>query len=78
METKNEYAIFCENVRRLRKKHKLSKREMAGRLHIGVKMLTMIENGVLSPRLRADVMIDIYLNFGMSLDDQLTRLMPME
>lgn len=48
----NDYIkIFCDNVKELRKANRLSKREMADKLHIGLKTLDNIEKGILPNRL---------------------------
>ncbi len=46
-----ETLIFCQNIKKLREREKLSKKEMAKRLEIGVKSLTMLENGTIPKRL---------------------------
>ncbi len=46
-----ETLIFCQNIKKIREKEKLSKKEMAKRLEIGVKSLTMLENGIIPKRL---------------------------
>jgi transcriptional regulator with XRE-family HTH domain len=47
MGSEKEIMAFCENVRYLRKKNGLSKKEMAKKLGIGVKSLELIETGSL-------------------------------
>ena len=61
---KNEIRVFCENVKALRQREKLSKKEMAKRLGIGVGSLTRIENGMIPPRLRCNVLVKIHICFG--------------
>ena len=53
-------AVFCQNIKRLREKNRLSKRQMARILHIGTKSLTMLENGIIPPRM--DVAVLIYIS----------------
>lgn len=63
MNDKTELLIFCENVKRLRKIHKLSKKEMAKKLGIEVKSLSLIESGTLPPRLSCKVLFRICYYF---------------
>ena len=51
--------IFCKNVKYLRKKHGLSKAEMARRLNIGVGSITLLEKGILPDRLISAVLLKI-------------------
>ena len=60
----NEIFIFCENIKRLRLGHKLSKKEMAKKLGIDIESLTMIENGILPQELDCEVLFQIHRNFG--------------
>lgn len=55
---------FCSNVRLLREREGLSKRKMAKLLGVGVKTLTMIENGTFPPRLDCRVLFRIHRQFG--------------
>ncbi len=57
---------FCNNVKRLRKQSGLSRKEMAKKLGIGIKSLSMIEGGVLPKRLGAEIIFEIYNNFGIN------------
>lgn len=66
MNNTEEVAIFCENIRRLRAQHRLSKKEMAKRLEIGVHSLSLLESGVLPTRLRCDIIYAIYTQFGIT------------
>ena len=61
---KREAHLFCKNVKALRQREKLSKKEMAKRLGIGVGSLTRIENGTIPPRLRCNVLVKIHICFG--------------
>ena len=65
---KREVHLFCENVKALRQRENLSKKEMAKRLGIGVGSLTQLERGTLPPRLRCNVLLKIYNCFGVSPD----------
>lgn len=74
--TENDEQIknFCANVKNLRKKYGLSKKEMAKILHIGVKSLTVIESGTLPVRLSANIVIQIYRSFGILPSDVMAHL----
>lgn len=61
---------FLYNIKWLRKNKNLSKRSMAKILKISAETLNRIENGELPPKLSADVIWRIYLNFGISPDMQ--------
>lgn len=58
--------IFCQNIRRLREKHRLSKTAMARKLNIGIKSLNALESGIIPPRLGSNIILDIYENFGIT------------
>ena len=66
MKHTEELANFCENVKKLRKKYQLTKKQMANILHIGIKSLSAIEKGIIPRRLRVDVLIYIHDYFGIS------------
>ena len=65
----NELSVFCENIKTLRKREGLSKKEMAKKLGIGVKNLTLLESGVVSKRLGAHILINIRKFFHISPHD---------
>ena len=64
-----ERKVFCNNVKKLREINKLSKKEMAKRLHISVRSLSMLEQGIIPPRMSLQVAIEISKEFGMLLGD---------
>ena len=64
METNEMLCFFCKNVKKIRKKNKLTQKEMAKILGIGIVSLSAIERGRIPPRLKADIVIKIYRNFG--------------
>ena len=66
MKSKYYINLFCENIKYLRKKHNLSKAEMAKRLNVGIGSITSIENGILPPRLSTRVLITIEESFNVS------------
>ena len=52
----NQYIIaFCNNVKRIRLERGLSKKEMAEKLNISVKSLSIIEGGSIPKRLSVQV-----------------------
>lgn len=58
--------IFLYNIVWLRKHYRLSKKEMARRLGIGLWSLNIIEKGKLPPHLHCDVLFAAHKNFGIS------------
>lgn len=75
--------MVCRNIRNLRKYYRLSRKEMAKRLHIGVETLRKIECGKIPPRMPLTVLIEIYRCFGFTPSQiitsdvlQLQRLLP--
>lgn len=58
--------IFSENIKTIRKDNNLSKVKMSEILGISTRTLTLIENGILPPKLSCDVLFRIYKNFGIS------------
>ena len=63
---KKEMENFCNNIKKLRAKHKLTKKGMAKILHIGVGSLTKIENGTMPKLLRADIFFYIHEKFNIT------------
>lgn len=61
----DEVKVFCDNIRLLRKNQKLSQKEMAKKLRIGVYSLRKIERGELPPRLDSKVVWYIYKEFSL-------------
>ncbi len=74
MNTKDELKNLCDNVVFLRQKNKLSKRFMAQKLHISIKTLTHIENGVIPKRLSVEFLFRIYDEFHISPKDMVSTL----
>lgn len=64
MKNEVEIAIFCKNIKALRLEKKLSKRKMAQMLKISTKTLVSLENGIMPPRLKTNVIILINKEFG--------------
>lgn len=65
-EIKKEMKNFCNNVKKLRAKHKLTKKEMAKILHIGVGSLSKIESGIIPKLLGADIFFYIHEKFNIT------------
>lgn len=71
----NDAAIYylSYNVAYLRKKQKFSKEKMAKILGIGIQTLTKIEQGVLPPRLRVEVLFRMQHYFGIHVSELVGR-----
>lgn len=78
-------AIFCENVRWLRKFHGFSKTEMAEKMEITVGELESVEAGGVIPEnvnlktlwnMQCAFKIEIYILFGYSLEKLYNKLTP--
>ncbi len=69
MSHKNHEKIFCENVKKLRKRHYHSIKTMAEKLGISAYALTQIENEKIPKRLTIDVLFTIENCFGISCAD---------
>ena len=63
--------VFCENVRLLRKREGLTQKEMAERLKVSVRSISMIENGIVPKRLSCDILFKIHFEFGIDPTDLL-------
>ena len=68
-----ESQIFCRNIAWLRKKHGLSKKEMAKILGIGLHSLNNIEMGEMPPRLGYSILLTVYQQFGILPSAQITQ-----
>ncbi len=64
MQNKNEFLIFCKNIRLLREKYNFSKKEMAKILGISEKTLSLIENDIVIERLSSKVIFRTARYFG--------------
>ena len=69
MPIKDELDIFCQNIKILRAKNNLSKREMAKIMGIGTVSLTKIETGVLPSKTKSVVIFRLYKRFNLKADD---------
>lgn len=73
MNNEKEVEFFCKNLQNLRRKHNLSKKEMAKILDISIYSLTQLEKNILPPRLICSIFFKIQKNFGISPSNMLTR-----
>ena len=73
MNHEHEFKILCENVKKLRMKERLSQKEMASLLGIGIYSLKKLENGILPPRLTWRFLLSIHENFGIFPSDMMTE-----
>ena len=64
--TQKEIYVLTQNIRILRKKHSLTKQEMARILKIGTGSLRKLENGELPQKLSVEVLFEIQRYFGIS------------
>ena len=56
--------VFCQNVKILRERNNLSKKEMAEILEIGIASLTKIEQGVIPPRATTNIIFNLSNSFN--------------
>ena len=75
MENLSDIQILCQNIKSLRQKHNLSKKEMSKILGIGMKTLNQIENGILPPRMSCEPLFRIQSHFGIR-PQQLFSILP--
>ena len=74
MSNQDEILVFGENVKKLRKKENLSKKEMADIMGVGVRSVTMLENGVLPLRLDVKALQRLSLRFGIKIEDLFSEI----
>ncbi len=63
MTTDQALLTFCANIRYLRDKHGLSKRDMADILGVGVKTITALEHNTVPKRLGSSVLLRMSRHF---------------
>ena len=63
-ENDTEFVIFQNNIKFLRKKENLSKKDMAKLLQISVNSLNKIESGIMPERFRIGIVFRIQQVFG--------------
>ena len=68
-----EITTFCKNIKFLRERNQISKKMMCKILKIGAKSLNKIENGILPPRTRCDVLIRACCFFNLTPQDLLSK-----
>ena len=78
MTNKEELQIFCKNLKYLRKKYKLSQKEMAKICGVGVLSIRKLENGIIPKHLGAGIFINISKVLRMSPSVLLTYLIECE
>ena len=72
---KNNILILCENIKFLRLKNNLTKKEMAQKLGIGVQSITKIESGTTPRSVNAITLYIIHKTFDIPIETLLeTRL----
>ena len=59
-------AVFCANIRYLRKSRGLTQQQMAQLLHISVGYVRRLERGEVPPRLTVEILQYVYISFGIS------------
>lgn len=64
MRNQEELSNICANIRYLRKKNNLSQKTMAALLHIGVKSLRNMEQGIFPERLGVSFVMYVHRVFG--------------
>ena len=74
MSNQDEILVFGENVKKLRKKENLSKKEMAEIMGVGVRSVTMLENGVLPLRLDVKALQRLSFRFGIKIEDLFSEI----
>lgn len=62
---------MCSNIKFLREKHCLTKKEMAKRLKISTRSLSMLEEGIVPPNLSCEILFRIQYEFDISPSDLL-------
>ena len=70
---KNDFSIFCDNIKMLRQRNNLTKTEMCKIMRISYHSLQMIESGVLPPRMSCEALIRACRYFSVSPKDMLSR-----
>ncbi len=66
MNNKKDLQIFCENIKTIREKTKLSQEEMAKKLGISRYSLSKIERGEIPPKLSCEILFTIHDEFGIA------------
>ena len=64
MKESKEFLFFSQHIRRIRIENRMTQKEMANRLEIGVRTLSMIERGILPGRLSCEILFRVQEQFG--------------
>ena len=64
MKNSDNFFVFGQHIKRIRKEAGLTQKEMAHRLGISIPTLSKIESGVLPPRLSCSILFRIHQQFG--------------
>ncbi len=72
-QNREEWNTLSENIRWLRKRYHLSKKDMAAILDIGIGSFNKVEKGELPPRLGVDILFNIQHYFGIQPQALLTK-----
>ena len=69
-----QFQTLCDNIKLIRKVNDLSQKEMAKKLGIGVKTLSKLEKGIISPRLSTSLIFEISKCFDIPIQDLFSKL----
>lgn len=69
----NDIQNFCNNIKLLRQRNKLTKVKMCNILRISARSLNMIENGILPPKTSCEVLIRACRYFSISPKEILSK-----
>lgn len=69
----DEIQNFCDNIKTLRKRNKLSKTDMCKIMRIGIRSLNSIEKGILPPRISCEALIRACNYFSVLPKDMLSE-----
>lgn len=61
-----DHNILCSNIKKLRKAHNLTQRQMAEICKISVASLRKLENNIIPPRLSVEILFNIYKHFDLT------------
>ena len=75
MSVENNILLLCDNIKSLRAKNNLSKKEMAQKLGTSIPSITKIESGILPRSINAIILYKIHKVFNIPIETLLeTRL----
>jgi len=64
LKNNEQVAVFCRNIKILRERNGLNKKEMSEIMGIGIKSLANIEKGILPPRTGVNAIVKLSQRFG--------------